>query len=55
MTEKILIKKLKSYNEEEIRVFVPRELRKALMHLECEECDYKEALKKYYYEQIGKK
>ena len=42
------------YNEEEIRVFVPRELRKALMHLECESCDYKEALKKYYYEQMQK-
>lgn len=40
------------YNEEDIRVFIPKELRKILMTLDCESCNYKEELKKYYYEQI---
>ena len=35
------------YNEEEIRVFIPRELRKVLMSVDCDSCDYKDALKKY--------
>ena len=39
------------YNEEEIRVFVPKELRKLFMCLECEPCDYKSALKEYFYQQ----
>lgn len=41
------------YNEEEIRVFIPKEIRKILMSLDCEACDYKDALKKYYYEQTN--
>ena len=41
------------YNEEEIRVFIPRELRKVLMSLDCDSCDYKDALKKYYYSQVN--
>lgn len=39
------------FNEEEIRVFVPKELRKLFMCLECEPCDYKSALKEYFYQQ----
>jgi hypothetical protein len=39
--------------EEEIRVFIPKELRKILMTLDCENCDYKDALKKYYYSQVN--
>ena len=38
------------YNEEDIRVFIPTEIRKILMSLDCDLCDYKDALKKYYYE-----
>ena len=41
------------YNEEEIRVFIPKEIRKILMTLDCEACDYKDALKKYYYDQVN--
>ena len=41
------------YNEEEIRVFVPKELRKLFMCLECEPCDYKSALKEYFYQQYN--
>ena len=41
------------YNEEEIRVFIPKEIRKILMTLDCESCDYKDALKKYYYDQVN--
>ena len=40
------------YNEEDIRVFIPAELRKILMKLDCDACDYKDALKKYYYDQV---
>lgn len=42
------------YNEEEIRVFIPKEIRKILMTLDCEACDYKDALKKYYYENANR-
>ena len=41
------------YNEEDIRVFIPSELRKILMSLDCDACDYKDALKKYYYDQVN--
>ena len=41
------------YNEEEIRVFIPQELRKYLMNLNCDECDAKEALKRYFNEQTN--
>lgn len=41
------------YNEEDIRVFIPAELRKILMTLDCDACDYKDALKKYYYDQVN--
>ena len=41
------------YNEEDIRVFIPAELRKILMSLDCDVCDYKDALKKYYYEHVN--
>lgn len=41
------------YNEEDIRVFIPAELRKILMKLDCDACDYKDALKKYYYDQVN--
>lgn len=41
------------YNEEDIRVFIPAELRKILMSLDCDACDYKDALKKYYYDQVN--
>ena len=41
------------YNEEEIRVFIPQELRKYLMNLNCDECDAKEALKRYFNEQMN--
>lgn len=43
------------YNEDDIRVFIPRELREQLMCMDCSTCDYKEDLKQYYYEQVGKK
>ena len=41
------------YNEEEIRVFIPKELRKLLMEHNCDTCDYKELLKKYFYEHVN--
>ena len=41
------------YNEEEIRVFIPADLRKYLMNLNCDECDAKEALKRYFNEQMN--
>ena len=41
------------YNEDDIRVFIPAELRKILMTLDCDLCDYKDALKKYYYDQVN--
>ena len=43
------------YNEEDIRVFIPKELRRILMNIDCESCNYKEQLKKYYYEHINVK
>ena len=43
------------YNEDDIRVFIPKELRKMMMSLDCEDCNQKEEIKKFYYEQIGKK
>jgi regulatory protein spx len=43
------------YNEEDIRVFIPKELRKILMNIDCESCNYKDQLKKYYYEHINVK
>lgn len=43
------------YNEEDIRVFIPKELRKVLMGLDCDSCNYKDELKKYYYEQVNVK
>lgn len=38
------------YNDEEIRVFIPKRLRELIMCAECtgeEDCDYKTSLKKY--------
>lgn len=35
------------YNDEEIRVFIPRELRQAIMCTDCQECDYQRLLKEY--------
>jgi regulatory protein spx len=43
------------YNEEDIRVFIPKELRKILMNLDCDSCNYKDELKKYYYEHVNVK
>jgi regulatory protein spx len=43
------------YNEEDIRVFIPKELRKILMSLDCDACNYKDELKKYYYEHVNVK
>ena len=49
------------YNEDDIRVFIPKELRKILMCYDCDNCEYLEKLgeygnklKKYYYEQVKK-
>ena len=35
------------------RIVIPKEIRKILMTLDCESCDYKDALKKYYYDQVN--
>ena len=35
------------------RLHIPKEIRKILMTLDCEACDYKDALKKYYYDQVN--
>jgi hypothetical protein len=39
MTDKILIKKLKSYNEEEIRSFIPHARRIAMWNCSKENCE----------------
>ena len=39
------------YNEEEIRVFIPKRLRELIMGIDCpigETCDYQTALKRYF-------
>lgn len=41
------------YNNDEIRVFIPSELREQLMCSNCDPCDFSEGLKKYYYEQVN--
>ena len=41
------------YNDEEIRVFIPRRLRQLVMCQDCpagETCDYQQAIKKYFEE-----
>lgn len=43
------------YNEDEIRVFVPRKLREQLMCMNCDDCDYTLELKKYFNEQVGRR
>jgi len=39
------------YNEDEIRVFIPRELRDAMQCVNCDSHELSDKLKKYYYEQ----
>ena len=39
------------YNDEEIRVFIPKRLRELIMCVDCphgEKCDYQSALKRYF-------
>ncbi|TVP85389.1 MAG: Spx/MgsR family RNA polymerase-binding regulatory protein [Acholeplasmataceae bacterium] len=46
------------YNDEEIRVFIPRRLRELIMCMDCpqgENCDYQSALRRYFAEISNKR